>query len=49
MFQNDRMWQTLEKLKHQLRDAGCRGLANQIYVIQMKLEAKITKDYLCKK
>jgi len=38
MFQNDKMWNTLEKLKNDLRDAGCQGLANQIYIMQLKLE-----------
>jgi len=48
MFQNDKMWNTLEKLKNDLRDAGCQGLANQIYIMQLKLESKITKEFLCR-
>lgn len=48
MFQNNELWQTFEKLKNQLRDAGCQGLANQIYKMQMALEAKLTKELLCK-
>lgn len=49
MFQNNEVWKTFEKLKNQLRDAGCQGLANEIYKMQLKLESELTKEFLCSK
>lgn len=49
MFERNELWQTFEKLKNQLRDAGCQGLANQIYKMQLNLEGQLTKEMLCKK
>lgn len=48
-YQDNPIWNMFEKLKHQLRDAGCQGLANQIYIMQLNLESKLTKEFLCKK
>jgi hypothetical protein len=48
MFENNELWQKYEKLKNRLRDAGCQGLANEIYKRQMMLEAKLTEEFVCR-
>jgi len=47
-YQNNPIWISLEKLKNQLRDAGCQGLANRIYIMQLELESRLLKEFLCK-
>lgn len=48
-IKDNKLWQTYEKTKNQLREAGCIGLANEIYRRQLLLEDKLTKEALCRK
>lgn len=46
-YSDNEMWSFYERIKNELRDAGCRGLANEIYKRQLKLESQLTKEFLC--
>lgn len=48
MFKDNELWQKYEKLKNTLKQAGCNGLANEIYKRQLLLEDKLTKELICK-
>lgn len=47
-YLDNEMWRFYERVKNELRDAGCQGLANEIYMRQLKLENQLTKEFLCK-
>lgn len=48
-YTKNKMWAFYERVKNELRDNGCQGLANEIYVRQLKLESQLLEEFLCKK